>query len=65
MAKAFDLPLHSVMFRKMLDVNLSVIFVRLLILIYVNQVANVRWNGAVPPISPSNMAVVKARFWLL
>ena len=47
MTKAFDLTLHSIMFKKMVDIGLSVIIVRLLIFIYTNQVANVRWNGEV------------------
>ena len=45
MSKAFDLALHSLMFSKMLDAGMSPIFVRLLIYIYANQEANVRWNG--------------------
>ena len=45
MSKAFDLTLHSLMFTKMLEAGLSPIYVRLLIYIYVHQLANVRWNG--------------------
>ena len=45
MSKAFDLTLHSLMFSKMLDAGMTPIFVRLLIFIYANQIANVRWNG--------------------
>ena len=45
MSKAFDLTLHSLMFTKMLDAGLSAIFVRLIIHIYIHQLANVRWNG--------------------
>ena len=45
MTKAFDLVRHSIMFRKIITAGLSLIFVRLLIFIYVNQFANVRWNG--------------------
>ena len=45
MSKAFDLTLHSLMFQKMLDTGLSAVFVRLLIFVYVNQLANVRWKG--------------------
>ena len=45
MSKAFDLTLHSLMFSKMLDAGLSPVFVRLIIFIYVHQLANVRWNG--------------------
>ena len=45
MSKAFDLTLHSLMFSKMLDSVMSPVFVRLLIFIYANQVADIRWNG--------------------
>ena len=45
MTKAFDLVRFSTMFRKILCAGLSLIFVRLLIFIYANQFANVRWNG--------------------
>ena len=45
MSKAFDMTLHSLMFQKMIDAGVSAIFVRLLIFVYVHQVANVRWNG--------------------
>ena len=45
MTKAFDLTLHSLLFSKMASAGFSVIFIRFLIYIYVNQVANVRWNG--------------------
>ena len=45
MSKAFDLTLHSLMFSKMIDAGLCPIYVRLLIYIYVNQLANVCWNG--------------------
>ena len=46
MTKAFDLVRHSLMFRKLLDAGLPTIFIRLLIMIYVNQFANVRWDGS-------------------
>ena len=45
MSKAFDLTLHSLMFEKMLEAGVCAILVRLLIYIYANQLANVRWNG--------------------
>ena len=45
MSKAFDLTLHSLMSSKMIDAGVSPILVRFLIHIYVNQLANVRWNG--------------------
>ena len=45
MTKAFDLVKHSLMFKKILKAGLSIIFVRLIVFIYVNQMANVRWVG--------------------
>ena len=45
MSKAFDLTMHSLMFSKMLEAGVSAIFVRLLIHIYTNLLANVCWNG--------------------
>ena len=45
MTKAFDLVRHSIMFKKIMSGGLSLIFVRLIIFIYVNQSANVRWNS--------------------
>ena len=44
MTKAFDLVKHSILFRKFLKAGLSTIFIRLLIYIYINQFANIRWN---------------------
>ena len=46
MTKAFDMVKHSLLFKKLLSAGLSVIFVRLLLFIYMNQFANVRWNGS-------------------
>ena len=45
MTKAFDVTMHSLLFSKMFKAGLSSIFVRLLIFIYTEQFANVRWNG--------------------
>ena len=45
MTKAFDVTMHSLLFTKMLRAGLSAIFLRLLIFIYTEQFANVRWNG--------------------
>ena len=45
MSKAFDTVRHSILFRKLMKVGISSIFLRLLIFIYVNQYANVKWNG--------------------
>ena len=45
MTKAFDLVKHSILFKKFLKAGLSAIFIRLLIFIYINQFANIRWNN--------------------
>ena len=45
--KAFDLVKHSLLFKKLISAGLSTIFVRLILYIYMNQYANVRWNGAI------------------
>ena len=47
MSKAFDLTLHSLMFAKMYEAGVSAILVRLLMYVFANQLANVRWNGEV------------------
>ena len=44
--KAFDLVRHSLLFKKLIAAGLTVIFVRVLFFIYMNQYANVRWNGS-------------------
>ena len=46
MTKAFDLVKHSLLFSKLISAGLSLIFVRLLLFIYMNQFANVRWDGS-------------------
>ena len=43
--KAFDLVKHSVLFSKLRDQNLSKIFLRRLMVMYIHQHARVRWNG--------------------
>ena len=45
MTKAFDMVKHSVLFKKLLDNGLPVIFIRLLIFMYKHQKANVRWGN--------------------
>ena len=45
MSKAFDMVRHSTLFKKLIVLGLSAIFVRLLITMYLLQFANVRWNG--------------------
>ena len=46
MSKAFNMVKHSLLFRKLLVAGLPAIFIRLLIFIYVNQFANVSWDGS-------------------
>ena len=43
--KAFDTVQHSLLFQKLLDAGLPPVIVRLLISIYLNQEANVRWKS--------------------
>ena len=45
-SKAFDLCKFSILFRKMLK-NLSLVFLRIIIFMYVNQFSNVRWNSTI------------------
>lgn len=45
LTKAFDLVKHSVLFQKLINRGLSPICIRLLLNIYMNQQANVLWNG--------------------
>ena len=63
MSKAFDVTTHSKMFKKMITGNdtgkgLSITFVRLLVNIYTEQFANVRWgNGEVSTVFPMRNGV--------
>ena len=63
MSKAFDVTTHSKMFNKMITGNdsgkgLSITFVRLLVNIYTEQFANVRWgNGEVSSVFPMRNGV--------
>lgn len=43
--KAFDTVQQSLLFKKLLDHKVPQVFIRLLIQIYVNQTANVRWQN--------------------
>ena len=45
MTKAFDLVKHSLLFNKLLDAGLPLIFLRLLMFVYMKQYANVKWNN--------------------
>ena len=47
MTAAFDLTLHSLLFRKMISKGFPAIFIRIFIYIYVNQTATVRWNSVI------------------
>ena len=44
MSKAFDTVKHSVLFNKLMKIGIPYIFLRLLLFIYMNQYANVKWN---------------------
>ena len=48
MCKAFDMVKHSLLFRKLLDVNLSAIFIRLLMVMYSHS----RWNQVISGVFP-------------
>ena len=50
MSKAFDMVKHSLLFQKLLYEGLSKIFLRMLMVIYMFQYANVRWNGIISDI---------------
>ena len=57
MTKAFDMVQHSLLFRKLLDVKLSSIFIRLIMVMYYLQYANVRWNNLVSGVFPMKNGV--------
>ena len=52
MTKAFDMVKHSMLFIKLMNVNLSSIFLRLIMVMYMFQSANVKWNQALSEIFP-------------
>ena len=45
MKKAFDLVKHSLLFKKLVNRGMSPIFLRLLLYMYANQAAKVKWKG--------------------
>ena len=47
MTKAFNLVQHSKLFRKLIDEGLPCIFIRLILVMYIFQKANVKWNGKI------------------
>ena len=44
MRKASDMVKHSILFKKLMDRKLSPIFMRLMLVMYISQKANVRWG---------------------
>ena len=52
MTKAFDLVVHSKLLRKLLDASMPAIAVRLILVMYLTQYANVRWDGQFSAIFP-------------
>ena len=57
MTKAFDMVQHSLLFKKLIDVHLSPIFLRLIMVMYYMQYANVHWNGSVSDVFPMGNGV--------
>ena len=45
MTKAFDLVVHSKLLSKLLAASMPAIVLRLLLVMYLTQYADVRWNG--------------------
>jgi hypothetical protein len=62
MTKAFDLVQHSLLFQKLLEEGLSRIFIRILIVIYIFQFANVRWTECSQVSSVSAMVSVREQY---
>jgi hypothetical protein len=52
MTKAFDMVKHSMLFIKLINVKLSSIFIRLIMVMYLFQTANVRWNQVISDFFP-------------
>ena len=52
MTKAFDMVQHSMLFIKLMNANLSSIFLRLIMVMYMFQSANVKWNQALSEVFP-------------
>ena len=45
MRKAFDNVKRSILFTKLLQKGVPKIYIRLLMVMYENQIVNVKWNG--------------------
>ena len=52
MSKAFDMVQHSLLFIKLININLSSIFIRMIMVMYMFQTANVRWNQVLSDVFP-------------
>ena len=59
MSKAFDCLKHSVLFKKILNANMPPIFLRMLIFIYMEQFANVKWDNSVSQMFPVVNGVIQ------
>ena len=46
MKKAFDMVKHGTLFRKLIDRKLPLVYIRLFIVMYMNQSAQVKWKGS-------------------
>ena len=57
MSKAFDKVQHSNLFWKIIDKGIPTIYIRLLLVMYCNQRANVSWNSQVSHVFPINTGV--------
>ena len=55
--KAFGKVKHSLLFQKLLIKGLPVIYIRLLLIMYKKQVANVRWNSSLSQSFPLSNGV--------
>ena len=61
MTKAFDNVKHSVLFQKLMDKGIPEIYIRLLLVMYEKQHANVKWNGSLSESFPIRMVLNRAR----
>ena len=62
MSKAFDCLKHSVLFKKLFDAHIPPIFLRLIMFIYMEQFANVKWNGVYSDIFHVSNALMYQKF---
>ena len=57
MKKAFDMVKHSLLFKKLIERNVPMIFIRLLIVMYLSQEAKVKWDGSLSKSFPMTNGV--------